>query len=68
MGTSLVVQWLRPHTFTAEDLGSILVREQRFHKLHRVAKIKNLPHEVDNARQPDFPFYSINPIRIQRCS
>ena len=39
-GTSLVVQWLRLHTFTAEDLGSILVGEQRFHKLHRVAKKK----------------------------
>ena len=44
MGTSLVVQWLRPHTFTAEDLGLILVREQRFHKLHRVAKKKRISH------------------------
>ena len=43
MGTSLVVQWLRPHTFTAEDLGLILVREQRFHKLHRVAKKRESP-------------------------
>ena len=40
LGTSLVVQWLRPHSFTAEDLGSILVGGQRFHKLHRVAKKK----------------------------
>ena len=32
LSNSLVVQWLGPHIFTAEDLGSILVRELRFCK------------------------------------
>ena len=38
LGSSLAVQWLGRHTFTAKGLRSILGRELRSHKLQGVTK------------------------------
>ena len=42
LGSSLAVQWLGRHTFTAKGLRSILGRELRSHKLQGVTKKKKI--------------------------
>ena len=39
MGNSLAVQWLGLYAFTADSLGSVLLRERRSHKPYHMAKI-----------------------------